>query len=60
LLSGKLESRGIPFIQFVEPDLGNQVTSIAAYGEDAGKLFSNLPLALKDLGKQETVKGGLI
>ena len=55
-LAYTLESRGIPFIQFIEPDLGNQTTSIAAYGEEAGKLFSNLPLALKELGRQQTVK----
>lgn len=48
LMAEKLMSRNIPFVQFNEPDLDDQVTSIAAYGLDAGKLFSNLPLALKE------------
>jgi len=35
---------------FFEPDIGNQLTAIALEpSERAGKLTSNLPLALKDL-----------
>lgn len=53
LLIDKLESQNIPFVKFTEPDLDNQVTSISAYGIDAGKLFSNLPLAMKEYTQQK-------
>lgn len=31
-----------------EPDIGNRATAFAALGEEAGRLLSSLPLALKE------------
>ncbi len=38
----KIEEKEIPFTIFREPDIGNQITSLAAVTE--GKVFSNLKL----------------
>jgi hypothetical protein len=37
----------IAIVAFYEPDFGDQLTSIALYGAEAGKLVSSLPLALR-------------
>ena len=48
-LADKLDSRGIPYHAFREPDIDDQVTAIAiAPGEQSRKLTSNYPLALKE------------
>lgn len=41
--ASKLEVRGIPFVRFLEPDIGNQLTSLACV--DDGRLLKRLRLA---------------
>lgn len=55
-LSDRLKNNNIPFVLFREPDLYGQATSIAACGPEAARLFSSLPLALKEFGRQEVMK----
>lgn len=51
LIRTVLENRGVKICIFYEPDLGNQLTAIATEpSEVAGKLLSNLPLALRSKG----------
>lgn len=53
----KLINRGITFSEFIEPDYGNQLTSIAIspyYSDEVGCLFSSLPLAGKEFRKEVT------
>ncbi|MCK5018085.1 MAG: hypothetical protein KAS32_13595 [Candidatus Peribacteraceae bacterium] len=38
----KLDKRGITYLEFREPDIGNQITAISAV--DDGRAFSNLEL----------------
>ena len=46
----KIKFYELKYTLFFEPDIGNQLTAIALEpSERAGKLTSNLPLALKDL-----------
>jgi len=50
-LSEKLSLEGIKHVLFREPDIENQITSIAIEASDrARKICSNMPLALKGLG----------
>jgi len=50
----KLESRGIMFSVFEEPDLDNQITAIAIEPtKEARKVCSNLPLALRKKSEKE-------
>ena len=49
----RLKSENISCIGFNEPDMDNQLTAIAAYGDNTEKIFSNLPLALKEYGRQK-------
>ena len=54
----KLIDRGITFSEFIEPDYGNQLTSIAIspyYSDDIGRIFSSLPLAGKE-SNNDTIK----
>lgn len=47
----KLINRGITFSQFIEPDYGNQLTSITIspeYSDEIKRMFSSLPLAGKE------------
>lgn len=47
-LSQKLDKLGVEHIKFYEPDIGNQLTSIAFMSNTAlRKKFANLPLLLK-------------
>jgi hypothetical protein len=49
-LLNSLIDHGIPVSYFTEPDLGNQLTSVAFEGtEKASKLTSSLPLSLKEI-----------
>jgi len=51
----KLINRGITFSQFIEPDYGNQLTSIAIspeYSDEIKRMFSSLPLAGKEYRKE--------
>lgn len=48
ILKNKLEERGLKHVCFREPDIDNQMTSLAIEPCEASrKLCSNLPLALK-------------
>ena len=38
----KLRKRNIDWVEFYEPDIGNQLTAIASLND--GRVFSNLPL----------------
>jgi hypothetical protein len=50
-LSEKLSFEGIKHVLFREPDIQNQITSIAIEPCDrAKKICSNMPLALKGIG----------
>jgi len=49
----RLKSENIAHIGFTEPDMDNQLTSIAAYGDNTENIFSNLSLALKQYGRQQ-------
>ena len=49
----RLKSVDSTYIGFTEPDMDNQLTSIAAYGDNVHKVLSNLPLALKEHGRQQ-------
>jgi hypothetical protein len=50
-ISGKLSDRGIQHVSFREPDIDNQLTSIAVLSNDVlHKVTSSLPLALKKIG----------
>lgn len=54
----KINDRGITFSEFVEPDYGNQLTSIAIspeYSDEIKRLFSSLPLAGKEYRKEVEV-----
>lgn len=56
-LSDKLNSKGIKHVVFREPDIDNQITSIAIEpSEESRKICSNLPLALKNLSAKGTDK----
>lgn len=51
----KLIDKEITFSEFVEPDYGHQLTSIAIspeYSDSVGRLFSSLPLAGKEFRKE--------
>jgi len=39
----KLEERGIPFVVFREPDIGNEITALAAVTDDY-RIFKSLQL----------------
>ncbi len=49
----RLKSENSAHIGFTEPDMEDQLTAIAAYGDNIEKIFSNLPLALKEHGRQQ-------
>lgn len=49
----RLKSENSTHIGFTEPDMDDQLTAIAAYGDNIEKIFSNLPLALKEHGRQK-------
>jgi hypothetical protein len=52
----KLDSLGIEHQKFYEPDIGNQLTSIAFMSDvNLRKKFSNLPLLLKE--RKEVTSG---
>ncbi len=54
----KLIDQEITFSEFVEPDYGNQLTSIAISPEHSdviGRMFSSLPLAGKEYRKEVVV-----
>lgn len=49
----RIEELGIPVSYFIEPDIGNQLTSICFLEtEETRKLTSSLPLSLKEYNKQ--------
>lgn len=49
-LVDKAERKGITYVPFFEPDIGNQLTAIAIEPTDeARKLVRNLPLMLSEL-----------
>ena len=48
-LRDKLTQKGINFSSFLEPDMNNQLTSIAVEpGKESARWLSSLPLALKE------------
>lgn len=52
----KLIEKEIKFTEFNEPDLNNQLTSIAIsplYSDEVGRMFSSLPLAGKEFNSRE-------
>lgn len=47
-----LKKLGIPFSYFIEPDIGNEITSICFLEmEETKKITSTLPLSLKNINK---------
>ena len=57
-ITNKLIGSNIEFSKFTETDLDNQLTSIAIspfYSDEVGRMFSSLPLAGKEYGKEVTV-----
>ena len=50
----KLDRKGISYTKFYEPDLNNQLTSIALQpSRESRKATSNLPLAFKEFKKEK-------
>jgi hypothetical protein len=54
LTAEKLRLRGVDVERFREPDLGNELTAVAAEGPVAGRKLARLPLLLRE----EVTKGG--
>lgn len=57
-ITNKLIGKDIEFSKFTESDLDDQLTAIAisaVYSDDINRMFSSLPLAGKEYGKEVTV-----
>jgi hypothetical protein len=40
----KLRAKGAKIAEFKEPDIGNETTAVAAYGQDVAEMLAHLPL----------------